>query len=512
MTEKPGRKTRLHFTTLMLSAALSTFGASYAVAQSPPGLEQERGLRINTDLAAPGYVMFSPIISGITYIIDNEGQVVHTWTSEYGTGHGAYLLDNGNLIRQGRVADNGLFQGGQGGQIQEFTWDGELVWDYRLANDDYLLHHDAAILPNGNILAIAWEFKSAEEARAAGRRPDALGEIGLWPEVILELEPRGYDDAEIVWEWHAWDHAIQDFDPDADNYGVLSEHPELSDINSDADELSDDELAELLAGGAVALVEEEQDARSVADNMHFNGIAYNADLDQIVVSVHDFHEFFILDHSTTSAEAAGSTGGRYGMGGDILYRWGKASNYNRGGDRPQQLYGQHHARWTEDGLPGAGNITVFNNQYPGAPGMHAIVFELEPPMNSDGSYNLEDGEAFGPDFPLWSYQAPDGKSFFAPFISGAHRLSNGHTFINSGPRGRFFEVTPKGDIVWEYWSPYSGEASLPHHEFLVEDNNPFLYAVFRALKIPPDHPGLAGRDLSPLDPQPPAIPHVVVEE
>lgn len=511
MTNKTVRKTYFFSIALTISAAIFLFSANNVAAQSLEGLEQERGLRINTDLASPGYVMFSPIISGKTYIIDNEGQVVHTWQSEYGTGHGAYLLDNGNLIRQGRLADNGLFAGGQGGQIQEFTWDGELVWDYRLANDDYLLHHDAAIMPNGNILAIAWEFKSAEEARAAGRRPDALGEIGLWPEVILELEPRGSNDAEIVWEWHVWDHTIQDFDPDANNYGVLSEHPELSDINSDADELSDDELAELLAEGAVALIEDEADARGAADNMHFNGIAYNAELDQIIVSVHDYHEFFILDHSTTTAEAAGSSGGRYGMGGDILYRWGKASNYDRGGSRPQQLYGQHDARWIEAGLPGAGNITVFNNNFAGASGTHTVVFELEPPMNSDGSYTLGEDGQYGPEYPVWMYQAPDGRSFRSPFISGAQRLASGHTLINAGPQGRFFEVTPKGDIVWEYWSPYSGEASLPHHEFLVEDNAPFLYAVFRALKLPPDHAGLAGRDLTPLDPQPPVIPHVVLE-
>ena len=224
MNNNPGRD---NFFSLMLTVTIAVLAlsTSHVSAQDIAGLNQQRGLRVNTDLVSPGYVMFSPIISGITYLIDNEGQVVHTWTSEYGTGHGAYFLDNGNLIRQGRVADHGLFQGGQGGQIQEFTWDGELVWDYRLASDEYLLHHDAAIMPNGNILAIAWEFKTAEEARAAGRRPDALGEIGLWPEVILELEPRGSDDAEIVWEWRAWDHYIQDFDPDADNFGVLSEHP-----------------------------------------------------------------------------------------------------------------------------------------------------------------------------------------------------------------------------------------------------------------------------------------------
>ena len=56
-----------------------------------------------------------------------------------------------------------------------------------------------------------------------------------------------------------------------------------------------------------------------------------------------------------------------------------------------------------------------------------------------------------------------------------------------------------------------GEPSLPHHELLVEENNPFLYMTFRATKLSPDHPGLSGRDLNPLEFQPAAIPHVVLE-
>ncbi len=492
---------------IALTAALA-LSASNVAAQtnSDPGLDEPRGLRTNTELAAPGYVLFGPGISGITYLVNTDGQVVHTWASEHPTGHGLYLLDNGNLLRLARLADLPRYSGGQGGGIQEFTWEGELVWDYRLANEQYLLHHDVAILPNGNVLAIAWEFKTVEEAHAAGRRPDLMSETGLWPDVVLELAPRGLNGAEIVWEWHAWDHFVQDFDSHADNYGTLSEHPERADINSDGGELSAAKLEELLSGDAVALLDAEEGPEA-ADVMHFNGIAYNPSLDQIILSIHDFHEFWVIDHSTTTAEATGSTGGRYGMGGDIIYRWGKASNYDRGGQRPQALYGQHHARWIEDGLPGAGNITVFNNNFPGAPGVHSVVVELVPPMSSDGGYILPDDDQFGPALPVWTYMAPNGRALHSHFISGAHRLANGHTFINSGAQGRFFEVTPQGDIVWEYWTPYAGEEGLPHQKFLTEDADPYFYATFRATKIPPDHPGLAGRELSPLDPQPPRIPH-----
>ena len=150
---------------------------------------------------------------------------------------------------------------------------------------------------------------------------------------------------------------------------------------------------------------------------------------------------------------------------------------------------------------------VFQNNYPGPGGSQSVVMELVPPIDAQGRYMIEGGEQFGPEAAKWVYMAPDAQSFYSWFISGAHRLPNGNTFVTSGAQGRFFEVTPSGEIVWEYWSPYSGEPSLPFHEELMEENAPTLYMVFRAEKISPDHPGLSGRDLSPMNPQPPRIPH-----
>ena len=67
-------------------------------------------------------------------------------------------------------------------------------------------------------------------------------------------------------------------------------------------------------------------------------------------------------------------------------------------------------------------------------------------------------------------------------------------------QGRFFEVTPEGEIVWEYWAPYARAVVGK------QAANANAYSVFRATKIAPDHPALAGRDLTPLDPQPPLGP------
>ena len=104
------------------------------------------------------------------------------------------------------------------------------------------------------------------------------------------------------------------------------------------------------------------------------------------------------------------------------------------------------------------------------------------------------GSRFGPEEPVWEYPAAAAGSFFAEFISGAQRLTSGNTLVCDGPRGRFFEVTPEGTTVWEYQNPFSGDAPNP--------NGDPRFSVFWAAHVPADHPGLDGRALAPLDPQP----------
>ena len=193
----------------------------------------KRGLITKTEKATPGYVLFNPSNSTKTFLIDKEGTVLHTWNGELMAPLSPYLLENGNLIRMEIDPDYPTFAaGGAAGRIREYDWDGNLLWDFELANEKELLHHDIEVLPNGNILAIAYEAKSPTEAMAAGMNPEHIAKAGVWPDKIIEIKPTKPSGGEIVWEWHLWDHLVQDFDPSKKNYGVLADNPRKININA----------------------------------------------------------------------------------------------------------------------------------------------------------------------------------------------------------------------------------------------------------------------------------------
>lgn len=424
---------------------------------------EPRGLRLKTAEATPGYLLFSPLTADTAYLIDLDGNVVRQWKSDFRPAGYIYMLDNGHVLRGASDAgESGFGGGGAGGRIQEWDFDGKLVWDFAY-NKDRLPHHDVAVLPNGNILSIAWEKKTPEEARAAGRRAEYVGEQGVWPDMLIEFQPQPPDGARIVWEWHSWDHLVTSEEAAA--------HPERIDVNGD------------MIGTATP------PRNPPEDIFHTNAVAYNPQLDQVIVSVPRFNEIWVIDHSTTTAQAAGTAGGKSGKGGDLLYRWGNPQTYGRGTAADQMFGFEHDSRWIDAGLPGEGHMTVFSNRTPGKDGAYTKVYEFVPPVDAQGRYRLPANGPYGPAEPVWTYAA---EGFNATYISGAQRLANGHSLITSGPQGRFFEITPAGKIVWEYWSPYRGEAGSAGPNGAA---NP--YSAFRGLKLPPDFPGLKGRDLRP---------------
>jgi hypothetical protein len=422
----------------------------------------KRGLQVNDPKALQGYTLMAPIMSNKTYLLDMQGRVVRTWESESSGAGSTYLLENGHLLRYAKLAQQAFGDGpGAAGHIQEFSWEGQILWDFKFASAKQLGHHDIFRMPNGHVLMIVWEKKSAAEAVAAGRRAETVGKGNLLPDCILEIQPEGKTGGRIVWEWHIWDHLIQDHDPSKANYGDVPAHPELIDVNFGEGAMASivakkEELDKLRAIGYIGTTTGKP-ARVQPDWLHCNAVAYNPDFDQILLNSPEFNEFWIIDHSTTTAEAASHTGGRSGKGGDLLYRWGNPRAYRVGTVKDQKLFYQHNAHWIPKGYPGAGNVLVFNNGRRRPGGAHSSVDEIVLPVDADGRYEHKLGTAYGPDKPVWSYSAPKKSDFLSDFISGAHRLPNGNTFICAGASGTIFEVTPEKEIVWKYLNPAKSE-------------------------------------------------------
>ncbi|MCU0426608.1 MAG: aryl-sulfate sulfotransferase [Candidatus Kapabacteria bacterium] len=428
---------------------------------------QQIGLIRNTSQSFNGYTLFAPDFT-TTYLIDNCGRTVKTWQSQYIPGQSAYLLEDGSLFRPARTNASRTFTtGGTGGRLERYDWNGTMLWGYDYTGATFHQHHDAVVLPNGNVLLISWDSKTRDEATAAGRRQ--YPQNGLWSEKIVELRPVGRDSAVVVWEWKLWDHLVQDNDATKANYGAVSERPERLDVNFT------------------------NKTMVTTDWIHFNGLAYNAELDQIIVSSRELSEIYIIDHSTTSAEAASTRGGRQGKGGDFLWRWGNPQAYKRGTADDRKLFGQHNPQWIAKGLPGAGNILLYNNGDNRPDGAYSTIEEVQSPVNSSGGYAApaSNSAAFAPSAALWTYKANPTTSFYSSHISGAQRLQNGNTLICEGSRGKFFEVTPTGSIVWEYRNPVGNTGPVAQGSTVMMQN------VFRCLRYASNYAAFAGKTLTP---------------
>jgi hypothetical protein len=362
--------------------------------------------------AFEGYTLFSPNMSRYSYLIDMNNQVVHTWAHTKTGGYSCYLLEDGSLLRSAESNNSQLNGGGATGIVQKIAWNGAILWEYTYSSSTYRSHHDIEPMPNGNVLLIAWEVKTATQAVQAGLNHSAV----IWPDHIIEVQPVGSTGGNIVWQWHFWNHLIQDYNSSKDNYGVVVDHPELLDIN-------------VGSGGQ-------------GDWTHINGISYNPALDQIVISSHELDEIYVIDHSTTTQEAAGHTGGNSGKGGDILYRWGSPSNYDAQGTQVFNVV--HSSIWIPDSLDGGGNIMAFNNREGQTT---SIVQEIVPPRINNYNYSWTSGAAYEPASTFWSYTS---SGFYSNHLGGCQRLPNGNTLIVESTSGYLFEVSSSGTVVWSY--------------------------------------------------------------
>jgi hypothetical protein len=392
--------------------------------------------------AFQGYTLYSKMDSKNTYLLNMNNAVAHSWSHVRSGGYSCYLLSDGSLLRPALSTNSNLNGGGQAGIVERVSWTGTTLWEFTYSSNTYRTHHDLEPMPNGNVLCIAWEVKTAAQCVAAGLDHSAT----LWFDHIIEVQPTGPTSGNIVWEWHGWDHLIQDYSSSKANYGVVGDHPELLDINA----------------GYV----------NSGDWMHINAVSYNPTLDQIVISSHFLNEVYVIDHSTTTAQAATHTGGNGGKGGDFLYRWGNPANYRAAGTKVFDVV--HCAWWVPTGLSGAGDIMAFNNRQTTG---QSMIVQITPPPG----YSYTPNTAWGPASPTWSYTA---SGFFSNHLGGNQRLPNGNTIIAEATSGYLFEVNSAGAVQWSYqttgqiprvlrYDPnYPGLSALVDVEMMAFEANP----------------------------------------
>ena len=403
----------------------------YCTAQTP------FGIKLNTEEAFDGYILFEN--DNHTYLMDNCGNILNQWFNINQTDNHTKLLDNGNMVY---IYNNGVYEVDWNGATQNFVTH---------TDEDLLLEYEVELTTEGNYICVARRDYSPQQFEALGY--DIPETFPTRVDVVVELDR---NTGEIVWEWNITDHVIQERNPSANNYGALNENPGR--INLDAISTFDWRTTE---------------------SFMINSMDYNPTLDQVIISVRKLCEVMIIDHSTTTEEAKGNSGGVYGKGGDVLFRWGNPRNYGMGTEADQKLFYQHNPHWLTSG-PYAGHIMIYNNGLnrpeTNLDNRYSEVPIIAPPIDEAGNYIMDNG-VFGPETPVVNYQGNNPAGiFYSGYTSGAEYLPNGNIYITEGRNGRLLELSPTGELVWEYF--------VYDHDY-----------IFRSEKYSKYHPAFEGRSL-----------------
>ncbi len=423
-----------------------------------------------------GYILYAPKKCTTTYLINKAGQVLKTWQSKTAPGQKAIITPDGYFYRAGLVKGGvpKIIPHAQAGTFEKQTWEGKQLWEFEYVKDNAISHHDFTVMPNGNILAMVVENKTYEEAIAAGFSANRLTPEGVSVESVLEFAPDGAPDEDgvvrgfkVVWEWHLWDHLVP--------MEQASEHPELYRIGTSNYPLNWN---------------------------HGNGIDYNEKLNQVALSFRNGDEILVVEYTGNLENgteiAKNHSGGRYGKGGDLLYRWGNTAEYGR--DDVQLSYSQHAVNWIPDGYPGAGNFIIFNNgsrsgrQYSTT---CEIASQWDEATKSYPDISSSDVH-WGPDTLVWEWNGNNSYGIFSNDSSGAQRLKNGNTLISFGIYGLLLEVTPSLEVVWKYKCPGHKNGSLCYNANTNTTSNGSDGRVFKVWEYEPSYPAFAGRDLAPI--------------
>lgn len=351
------------------------------------------------------YTLYSTMQSTSTYLIDTNNTNFKVWTHAAAdkTCYSSYLAPGGTLVRSIAKTGNSFTGGPICGKIQKVNYAGTVIWDYVYSTTNEVSHHDHHVMPNGNVLLIVYERKSASQVTAAGGSLN----IEVWSEKVVEVQPTGATTGTIVWEWKLWDHLLQNVNAAGANYqSSIVNNPQLMNINYNLKK----------------------------DWVHMNGIDYNPMLDQIVVSSHNLNEWWVIDHSTTTAEAASHAGGKSGKGGDILYRWGNPAAWGSTGTAILNV--THDSHWIPEDCPDAGRLVGFNNK--GVSSSQSAVDQINVPVSG---YNYTYGTPS-------TYAQRHACNGYSSNMGSSEQFPNGNQLICVATQGEIYEIDPSGATIW----------------------------------------------------------------
>lgn len=395
------------FKTALLASAVFA-----SVTQAAPSVYPTGVTRYDPAKAYNQYVIFAGADKQ-THLIDMDGNEVKSWPHN---GFPSAIIDprlvggeRGHVLLQlSDKAPGPLGAAGNGlanQSVGELDWSGKVVWQWgdKAPGGAAQQHHDQRRLGNGNTLVLANKVH-----KVAGFKVPQLID-----DVVYEVDPQG----QVKWQWLASDHLTEfGFTPAQLKLVRATDNPDYLHINN---------------------------LSVVGPNKWFDAGDKRFAPDNLLLDSRNSNFIAIIDKAS----------------GKVVWHLGPnlpALNPKTAQQVPRpldQFVGQHDVHIIPAGLPGAGNLLVFDNQgtagYPSAPlGLTpgSRVLEIDPIKQQV----------------VWQYTAASSKqpswAFYSSFISSARRLPNGNTLIDEGMNGRFFQVTDKGEIVWEYVSPYQGKA------------------------------------------------------
>lgn len=405
----------------------------------------------------PGYTLLSALGAGVnaTVLVDMDGDVVRRWPVFPFPAKmlpGGFVLGGGSSGREGHQ---------EMGSLVQMSWCGTPVWQWAGPpgqEGGARWHHD--FQREGN--PVGYWAPGAEPLVSGGRtwllvhhNPDrALTShisdlFDLEDDAIVEVGP----DGAVLWEWHAFEHYDEmGFDPVAREAIRTMRVGAPEGIGGGFDGSDWQHL------NAISLLGPNKWYEAGDERFHPDNIIWDARSSNLIA--------IIARHDDPL--------GRWASG-DIVWKVGPEYGPGTPEHGLGQIIGQHTAHMIPAGLPGHGNILVFDNG--GLAGFGALLPGL-PPFWPTKLRNYSRAIEFDPMTLriVWEYTLPeprgDDRQFFSWFISSVQRLKNGNTLVAEGANGRVFELTSDGEIVWEYISPFERPGS------------DFRNAVYRAYRVP----------------------------